>query len=203
MIGNYTRELDCDGGHNSPKRRSSSLRAMVENRQLTIPFISSTVVEENWTRLLAKLGQCSARGLDYYCLLIDEHSSSYVSFRKANYGQSFNRAACTSPDITGKEYLQALGGRCTSVLNSDSDIDVSSHKSMASEFYSSYGDDPIEGTQVECHSSMNILQVEMRQRPLFLLFLSSLLPVIKRYKWIATTRTLQCKHTTTARSHLT
>ena len=149
MIGNYTRELDCDGGHNSPKRRSSSLRAMVENRQLTIPFISSTVVEENWTRLLAKLGQCSARGLDYYCLLIDEHSISYVSFRKANYGQSFNRAACTSPDITGREYLQALSGRCTSVLNSDSDIDVSSHKRMASEFYSSTnGGDPIVGIQV-------------------------------------------------------
>lgn len=133
---------------NSPKRRSSSLRAMVENRQLTIPFISSTVVEENWTRLLAKLGQCSARGLDYYCLLIDEHSISYVSTLEANYGQSFSRAACTSPDTTGKEYLQALSGRCTSVLNSDSDIDVSSHKRMASEFYSSNGDDPIVGTQV-------------------------------------------------------
>ena len=140
---------------------------MVENQQLTVPFISSTVVEENWTRLLAKLGQCSARGLDYYCLLIDKHSISYVSILEDIYAQSLSRAACTSPDITGKEYLQALSGRCTSVLNSDSDIDVSSHKRMASEFYSSNGDDPVVGTQGLCHSSMSILQIEMRQRPLF------------------------------------
>ena len=78
---------------------------MVENQQLNIPCISSTVAKENWSHSM-KIGLCSARGLEYYCLWIDEHSISNVPLLEANYEQSIYRAACTSPGITGKQHCR-------------------------------------------------------------------------------------------------